>query len=504
MHTVLVVLFGLVQVPFLVALLITIWFLTLKVNLVPLGQNPGRVRPTIVMFYPVLREPEETMRTTFIGFTRATYPRHLLRVIAIPNDNDAPTIAALQRLQAEFDFLEILPVPPTTDPSWDVVWSAWRANPKAYWWHTGRRAGNTALPPKKTRQLIWAMHQLAPKVPPGSLLSYIDADSATPPDYFELAATGIQQYDVVQCTNIAGNALATRATPYYAMDHILWDGTLYKHMTADGKHPYYVLGKGLFYRFSDLLEVGGFNPWITIEDPEIGMRLWTNGRRLGVAESPLIEEVPATFMRGITQRKRWVAGFFQSLASPLTQMGMPYWSRMRARLNFVPCLSLLVNAIGWPLAVWAVILAVTSDTQFIPEPFIWLSVTTVSLDMAVVSYGLVRAWKLIHPVLPRTRDRIRFLVRVNPLFLHAYWLWWSIPLLIGFWMFLRDGGLAWERTEKTDALHSVVRRRVGWRERHRHATTGVAGAHGQPSYDTVNADRQVPDVNVSVLRGPEK
>ena len=39
----------------------------------------------------------------------------------------------------------------------------------------------------------------------------------------------------------------------------------------------------------------------------------------------------------------------------------------------------------------------------------------------------------------------------------AWWLIWLIPLWIGLRMFLRDEGLVWERTEKTDANHKLVR-----------------------------------------------
>lgn len=459
MHTLLLTLYGVVQVLFLVGLLVTIWFLTMRVNLVPLGQSAGarHARPPIVLFYPVLKELEETMRTTFTGLAKADYPQHLLRVISIPNDNDTQTIDSLRRLQREFPFLEVLPVPPTTDPSWNAVWSAWEFNAKAYWWHTGKRAGETALPPKKTRQLIWAMYQVAETVSENALLSYIDADSVVPRDYFEIAAVGSQTYDVIQCTNITGNLLGSWASSYYAMDHISWDSTLYKHMTADGKHPFYVLGKGLFFKFTDLIDVGGFQPWLTIEDPEIGMRLWTNGRRLGVAESPLVEEVPATFGQGVTQRKRWVAGFFQSLGSPLTQMGMPFGSRMRARLNFVPCLSLMLNPVGLALGIWAIVGVLTSPSSFISGPLVWLSALNIVLAVAVVGYGQYRAWKMSRPVLPTARERAKFLFRVNPVFLLGYWLWWSVPLAIGFWMFLRDGGLVWERTEKVDANHGLVR-----------------------------------------------
>jgi hypothetical protein len=49
------------------------------------------------------------------------------------------------------------------------------------------------------------------------------------------------------------------------------------------------------------------------------------------------------------------------------------------------------------------------------------------------------------------------MLRVNPIFLWAYWLWWSIPIAVGTSMYLRDGGRVWERTEKVDAIHELVR-----------------------------------------------
>jgi cellulose synthase/poly-beta-1,6-N-acetylglucosamine synthase-like glycosyltransferase len=448
-------LFG-VQLVYLVSVLVTLWFYTLPVNLVNRSASPQKPLPKIVLFYPVLRELEETMRTTFTGMLKAEYPPELLRVISIPNDNDLETIASLHRLQKEFVFLEVLPVPPTTDPSWDTVWNAWESNPKAYWWHVDKRRGDKTLPPKKTRQLIWAMYQLAPGNE-DALLSYIDADSVMPEDFWKTAAIGMETYDVVQNTNIAGNLMSSWPASFYAMDHISWDSSLYKHMSANGKQPFYVLGKGLFFRFSDLIELGGFHPWLTIEDPEVGMRMWTNGRRLGVVESPLIEEVPATWKQGITQRKRWVAGFFQSLSTPLSRMGMTPAQRFRARLNFAPCLSLAFNPIGFGVGIWAIIAVIVTDGRVLNVPTVVASVVTVTLTLSLMLRGMMQAAKMSRPVLPHGRDRIGFVLRVNFLFVLVYWLWWVIPLAKGFSMFIKDEGLVWERTEKRDANNALIR-----------------------------------------------
>ncbi len=456
-----VVVFAVVQFAYLTCLLVTLWLYTRPVDLVDIERDarelpPGAQAPEVIVFYPVLDELEATMRTSMLGFDRAAYPQGRRRVVAIPNSSDHETIASLRRIAADYDFLEILEIPPTGDERWSAVWDAWESNPKAYWWHTGKRERSRELPPKKTRQLVYAFYTMAAQHS-DALLSYIDADSVVPADYFVGAAVGMQSYDVLQNTNVAGNAMASWAASMFAMDHMQWDGSLYQHMTAGGKHPFYVLGKGLFLRISDLVAFGGFNPWLTIEDPEVGMRLWTNGCRLGVIRSPLIEEVPDTFSDGITQRKRWIAGFFQSLGAPLTLMGMTLRQRMRARLNLVPCASLILNPVGTVVGVWALVSAFTSHGRVFA---VWLEIlcfVTIALSVIVLGTGQRAAARQTRLVFATRRERILFMLRVNPLFTFAYGIWWSIPLAIGFWMYLGDKGQRWERTPKVDANHELAR-----------------------------------------------
>jgi cellulose synthase/poly-beta-1,6-N-acetylglucosamine synthase-like glycosyltransferase len=446
------------QSLYLASMLLIAFFYTWPIDLVMPEDLPAdqSTYPRVLLFYPVLRELEETMRTTFYALDKMDYPRDRYRVVAIPNHDDHTTLASLQRLQDVFPWLEILAVPPTSHPSWSAVWEQWENNPKVYWWHTGKRAGVRDLPPKKTRQLVYAFYNLCPPGAEDTLISYIDADSAPPPNYFLLGAAGAANFDVVQLTNVAGNVLSSWATTFHAFDHMCWDASMYQHMTARGKHPFYVLGKGLFFRSSDLHAFGGFHPWLTIEDPEVGMRLWTNGRRLGVVRQPLVEEVPATFRLGVTQRKRWVCGFFQSLGNPLKQMGMTGPQRLRARLNLIPCLSLLANPIGIAVGVWILSLAIAGDHPVSRLLAILAAINLLGLFI-ILSYNWINSCKVSRLVLDKRRDRIRFAFRVNPLFVIAYWLFWSVSIIIGIQMFIRDKGLVWERTEKIDANHDLVR-----------------------------------------------
>jgi cellulose synthase/poly-beta-1,6-N-acetylglucosamine synthase-like glycosyltransferase len=456
------ILFLATQAMYFVSLIVDFFFTTRHVDWVDASDIAAYdpvVYPKVVLLYPVLRELEDTMRTTFLGLAKLDYPRERYRIIAVPNTDDLATIESLERLQQEFPVLEILPTPPTSDASWDPVWQAWDANKKAYWWHVGKRAAERRLPPKKTRQLVYAFYTLARDEPEDDwLLDYIDADSVPPPDHFRAGAAGMERFDVVQSTNVAGNLLDSWAASWHAMDHMSWDRHRYPHLTARGKQPFFVLGKGLFFKASDLLQVGGFNPWLTIEDPEVGMRLWTNGKRLGVVESPLIEEVPITLREGFTQRKRWLCGFYQSLHAPLRLMGMTFWQRQRARMNIWPCVFLLTNFVGFPIGAWAFV-SFLRGTSPLPAWCFALALVNIGLFCFSMLLNYRSAWRSTARVLDKRSRRLRFMWRVNPVFLLAYWFIWAIPILVGFEMFLRDKGQVWQRTEKIDANHVLVRRR---------------------------------------------
>lgn len=469
---ILVVLFVMVQAAYSGVFLIDLYLFSLPVNWVRNSDAravPERDYPEIVLFYPVLRELESTMRTTFVSLARIKYPAGKARVVAIPNHDDNLTIERLRRLQREFPWLEVLVVPATSDPSWDVVWQAWDSNPKAYWWHEGRRAHIRDLPPKKTRQLIYAFYQTAQDLPEGAdfLVNYIDADSCPPPDHFISAVAGMRHYDVLQAQNVAGNLNTSLAASWHAFDHMAWDGMKYAHLSANGRQPFWVLGKGLFFKARDLIELGGFHPWITIEDPEVGMRFWKNGKRLGVIEAPLIEEVPETFMRGITQRKRWVCGFFQSLGEPLDRLGFTPWEKIKAWLNFLPCLSMWVNAVGFPLGVWAM-WQLLSGSNVLPAWAVLLAAVNVTALVVSMTFLYMSTWRRTALVLEKRSQRLAYMARVNPLFVAAWWVMWLIPLVIGLWMYLRDRGLVWERTEKINANQELIEVSFGGAA-HRHA-----------------------------------
>lgn len=470
---ILVAIFIVTQVLYLLTFLLDAYFYSLPVDWVDMTEpikEPENEWPYIILFYPVLRELEATMRSTFLSLAKMDYPRERYRIVAIPNSNDLDSIASLRRLVKEFPFVEIMEIPPTSDPTWQLVWDAWEQNPKAYWWHRGKRAGVKDLPPKKTRQLIYGLYHMAERLKhePNLVINYIDADSAPPIDHFKGAAIGLKHYDVLQAQNVVGNLNPTLPTSWHAFDHMAWDGYKYPHLSAHGRQPYWVLGKGLFYRVSDLIPLGGFHPWITIEDPEVGLRYWKNGKRLGILSSSLIEEVPRTWRQGVTQRKRWICGFFQSLGRPLGYMGYTFWERFKARLVLMPCLSLAINIIGIPVGIWALWVYITR-ADVVPTWTVYLSLLNILLFIIAISFLYANTWRRTGLVCTRWQDRVWYMIRINPISAIIYWVLWIVPLFIGFRMYLLDEGLAWQRTEKIDANKLLIRRKF------RRAAVGAEG-----------------------------
>jgi glycosyltransferase XagB len=450
------------------SLLVDAYLFSRPVNRVDMGEivhfgEASEDYPPIVLFYPVLEELESVMRTTMIALSELEYPRNRFRIIAIPNSSDLVTVDALKRLQTEFPFLEMMEVPSTDDPTWQPVWDAWDSNSKAYWWHHGENAYNKTLPPKKTRQLIYAFYNWIMTNPEeGTLMSYTDADSCPPKDHFLAAAIGSRRYRVMQAKNVAGNAGVSWPSTFCAFDHMAWDGTKYEHLSGDPKQPYWMLGKGLFFHAEDIYDLGSFHPWITIEDPELGLRLWKNGKNLGIIEGSLIEEAPTTFSDAILQRKRWVAGFFQTLKfrdGPMDRMGFSFIEKVKAWVIFLPCLSMLLNVFGFPLSVWAA-LKWCYQPGILPDWSGYWAVVNLSLYVFFMTMLYYRTWLRTKLIMNTEWERVRYMLRVNPLFLNLWWMFWTIPLWIGYRMYRNNLGLVWERTTKKDDNKLLVRDRV--------------------------------------------
>ena len=80
---------------------------------------------------------------------------------------------------------------------------------------------------------------------------------------------------------------------------------------------------------------------------------------------------------------------------------------------------------------------------------LWIAALNLALFMWSLASLYVNTWGRTRLVFTRWRDGAWYMLRVNPLSLMIWWFLWIVPLAIGFRMYLRDEGLAWERPRKS-------------------------------------------------------
>ena len=122
-------------------------------------------------------------------------------------------------------------------------------------------------------------------------------------------------------------------------------------------------------------------------------------------------------------------------------------------------MSLWINTVGAPVGAWA-LWAYLTGRNLLPGWTIWLAAVNLTAFAIMLVFLYARTWRRTGLVLNRWIDRVWYMVRVNPISLMIWWVIWIIPLVIGFVMYLRDGGLVWQRTEKVDANHELVRAKL--------------------------------------------
>ena len=127
-------------------------------------------------------------------------------------------------------------------------------------------------------------------------------------------------------------------------------------------------------------------------------------------------------------------------------------------VEFFPCLSLWINTIGRRSESGALDVLCSDSRRAGLDALDCRAesgVIYVVAGVALCQY-LGANWL----VFTRWRDRAWYMLRVNPLSLMIWWFLWIVPLAIGFRMYLRDEGLAWQRTEKIDANKVLIRKKL--------------------------------------------
>lgn len=224
------------------------------------------------------RHEQDVIGETVRRLGEADYPRELVELMVICTADDIETIAAAERAKEEHGL--------------DNVTVLVFENPPGK-----SKAMNLGLAAAK--------HEL---------ITIFDSEDDVSSEIFGIANTLYRrrEVDVLQC----GVQLMDFDSHWFAAHNVLeyffWFKSRMHFFASQGAVP--LGGNTVFFRASDLREVGGWDEHGLTEDADLGIRLSLLGKRFDVMYDPAHvtrEEVPHSTKAFVKQRTRWNQGFIQ-------------------------------------------------------------------------------------------------------------------------------------------------------------------------------------------------
>lgn len=263
----------------------------------PEPANPAIVArlPTVSIMVALYKESDIAARLVR-RLGRLDYPRDLLDILLVVEEDDKQTRTALRRADL---------------PPWMRVVVAPRGRVKT-----------------KPRALNFALTQCR-----GSIVGVYDAEDAPEPDQIRKVVTRFHQrgpqvaclQGVLDFYNPTRNWLARCFTIEYAS----WFRVVLPGLQRLGL-PLPLGGTTLFFRRDVLEKLGGWDAHNVTEDADLGMRLVRHGYRTEVIATTTYEEANCVALPWVKQRSRWVKGYMMTY---LTHMRDPVllWRQLGPR-----------------------------------------------------------------------------------------------------------------------------------------------------------------------------
>ena len=236
-------------------------------------------RPVVSIMVPLYREPDIAQRLVR-RLGALTYPRELLDVMLVVEEDDHLTRTALAR-NALPHWMRVIPVPD----------SALRTKPRA---------------------LNYALNFAR-----GSIIGVYDAEDAPSPDQVHRIVDRFAQASpdlaciqgVLDYCNPRTNWLARCFTIEYAA----WFRLMLPGLEKLGL-VVPLGGTTLFFRRKILEDLGGWDAHNVTEDADLGLRLARHGYRTELLDTVTMEEANCRFWPWIKQRSRWLKGYAMTYA----------------------------------------------------------------------------------------------------------------------------------------------------------------------------------------------
>jgi cellulose synthase/poly-beta-1,6-N-acetylglucosamine synthase-like glycosyltransferase len=251
--------------------------------------------PVVSVMVPLHKEPEIT-QALIKRLSRLSYPKALLDVVLVIEENDLQTLAALAHAEL---------------PNWISVVSVPEGQPK-----TKPRALNHAL-----------------QFCRGDIIGIYDAEDAPSPDQIERVVAAFDRapmnvacvQGILQFYNPTQNWLAR----CFTMDYAAWFRVVLPGLARLGL-PVPLGGTTLFLKRTAIEDLYGWDAHNVTEDADLGLRLHRRGYRTILMHSATDEEANCSVWPWIKQRSRWIKGYM-----------VTYWTHMKTPVEHLKAVGLL-------------------------------------------------------------------------------------------------------------------------------------------------------------------
>ena len=363
--------------------------------------------PVYTVLVPVFREPE-VIGTLIEGLKRLDYPANKLDIILLLEEVDQETLAAAKSAAppANWRFLVVPKSKPQTKP----------------------KACNYGL--------LFAR---------GEYLVIFDAEDIPQPDQLKKAVLAFGQSDASTiCFQGALNYFnkdQNLLTKLFTLEYSFWFDYMLPGL-YNLNLPIPLGGTSNHFRVDALKKIGGWDPFNTTEDADLGIRAAAEKYKVGIIRSTTYEEATSRVWNWIRQRSRWIKGYMQTTLvynrHPLKlirSIGLKQWFSFQLFIGGTPIL-FLINPILWILfGIWIGWNPVWLSELFTPA-LLFLSLFNFLIGNFLGIYlNLLGAFR-------RKYYPLTFISLLNPF----YWLLHSVSAYKALWQLLRKPHF-WEKTQ---------------------------------------------------------
>lgn len=368
---------------------------------------PEKDLPVYTVLVPVYKEPN-VIRNLISCLKKISYPANKLDVIILFEEDDKATLQAAKDCKPPINWRFI--IVPDCQP---------RTKPKAC-----------------NYGLFFAR---------GKYLTIYDAEDIPEPDQLKKAVVafnrGGDKYLCFQAALNYFNKDENFLTKMFTLEYSYWFDYLLPGL-YNLKLPIPLGGTSNHFDLEKLRSIGGWDPYNTTEDADIGIRAFGKSFKVGVINSTTYEEANSKLKNWLRQRSRWIKGYMQTLLVHSRNIVKLYKSvGLKGLLGFFLLIggtpiSFLVNPIMWfVFCVW-LITQTQTFIDFFPTVVLYLSLTNLLVG------NFIGVYLCMLSVFKRKYYNLLFYTFLNPI----YWMLHSIASYIALYeLFIKP--FYWQKTE---------------------------------------------------------